>query len=163
MVKEEQELLNLKLDFISIGMCKGNMVHYNDRVKQYIALNPRGNYSIYGAIFLMPDYDVKRDILTSYYNSTTGLYGLTTAQSFFNFETLKVKPIKINKLSDLKSCKYKVGDAFDCVVPVVNTGNPRVNKYVTAKNNLLRTYHRHKRIDTNNFIQMIKENQKEND
>ena len=159
MVKSEQEMVRLDMQFLAPGICKGNMLHYSDRVKQYMALNPKGNKMVYGGIFLIKEYEIHRDKLTAYYNSQTGLYGLTTAQSFYDFRVLKVRPIKFNRMSDLEKCTYEVGDYIDCITPVVNTGNPLIRKYVKGQERL-RRYHLYKRIDKENFIQMIKENKK---
>lgn len=159
MKKTEQELAKIDLEFMSVGTMRGHMLHFQDGAKQFIGVTTPARKLVYGGIFLMPNYDIMRDRLASYYLSSTSLYGLPTTESFYVLKQFKVIPIKIKKLNDLITNKYKVGDAVDCIVPVLNMANPKVYKIANSTYKQ-RYYHTFRRIDTNNFIQMIKDNQR---
>lgn len=161
MTNQEREMIGINAKFVSLGFCKGSMYHYNDRKKLYTAVYPHGNKGVYGGIFLIENYILYRDLITAYYNSNTGTYGKSSTTSFYDFQTLKVVPIKIKKLSDLLTCDYKVGDSIDCVVPVINMNNPKLFKHVKKK--MQRWYHINKRINKDYFITMIKEQENLNE
>jgi hypothetical protein len=155
MTKQEQEKIELNLQFIACGQMRGNMYWVRDPRKQYIfAVNrERTSKVVYGGIFLMKDYDLHKHKIHAYYNNSMVYSGETLDVNLYDFTDVLVRPIKISSISDVITNRYSIGKEIECGCFVGNKSNRRMN-YNSTKG---KRYYKVKRIDKENFIQMIKD------
>ena len=158
MSKEMQEKLKINIKFISCGLMTGKMYWFSDKkIKRIYAIEQKNTTkSIYGGIFLMKYYEAEKHKLHAYYNSSEPFIGNNLPTDFYNFTDVEVKPIKIKSITDIQTCKYKIGEKIICGCFTGNENNKRI-----LFNSKRDRYYGVKRIDKKNFIKMIEENTKE--
>ena len=161
MTEEQRKKILLNAEFLTCGQMQGKMrwmVSYRSTYQEQrriFAIPKNTSKVIYGGIFLVKDWELHRQKVHAYYHNSIPNCGHTLQEDLFDYQEIPVRPIKIKNLKDLTTGRYKVGNDVPCGVFVGNSGNGRV--YYNSKNE---PYYDEKRIDKNNFIQMIKENSK---
>ena len=153
LTSQERKKIHLDLQFISFAQMQGKMYWYTDGKKKWIFAVPKDTSKlIYGAIFLMKDYDLHKHKIHAYYNNSIGSSGKTFIENTYDYIPATVRPIKLTSLSDLLSGRYKVGDKMECKCFVGNLQNARMNF-----NSNRQRYYGKQRIDKESFITLIEE------
>lgn len=153
LTQQERDKVHLDLQFISFAQMQGKMYWFTDGKKRWIFAVPQDTSKVvYGALFLMKDYDLHKHRIHAYYNNSIGSIGKTLIENSFDLFNVKTRPIKFSTLSELLTGRYKIGEAVDCMCFVGNLQNPRMNF-----NSSRQRYYGTQRIDKESFITLIEE------
>lgn len=163
MTKEKQKMLKLDLKFISLAQMQGKMFWYKTAKKiryqeERVFVIPKNTTKlVFGGLFYMPMWNENKTKILAYFNNSSQTYGSTIKEDIYDVYETTVRPIKLKKLSDLTKSKYKVGKPVEVTTFVGNLQNNRIRFNVERP-----FYYGLRRIDKNNFIKMIQEqNEKE--
>lgn len=155
MCQEEQNLFHTKIDFFSYGIVQAKMRFFNDKRKRrkYINVlkNPTLSY-VYGGIFLVDDWKDFMSMFCAYYNSSMHILGKQLQEDLFVLQEIDVIPISLKSIKEINECTYTMYDKIKCMSFVGNSANAKI-KHSNSKK-----YYSESRIDTVNFLTMIKEN-----
>lgn len=157
MEKQEQDNLSLGLEFICFGYVKAKLRFFNDDKKKRLYIVPNTGKSTqvtYGAIFELENYDEQRYKLFSYYNSLIPFVGLPMKEDIFIPAEIDVIPIKFTSLRDIENSQYTKGEIVKTLTFI---GNPQ-NELIQYNNK--RPYYKVNSINSNSFVQCIKDNVK---
>lgn len=153
LTKKEQKKIHLDLQFISFAQMQGKMYWMTDSKKRWIFAVPQDTSKvIYGAIFLLKDYDLHKHRIHAYYNNSIGSYGKTLKENTYDLSTVYVRPIKIPSLSSLTTGRYQIGEKIECKCFVGNLQNERMNF-----NSNRQRYYGVQRIDKESFLTLVEE------
>ena len=102
MTKKEQELINIysNLSFVSFGCVKGKIIWYREPTKKKSVLIPSykpTTKQVYGAIYLLEDYQNNKHRLHSYYGST---------EVYNNYLTPTLLPLSITTFEKIISQRF---------------------------------------------------------
>lgn len=155
MTKDEQELTELPLEFISLGQMKGKLRWVNDTKKRRLFAIPNKGIStkvIFGAIFLLKEYEHNMHKLHGYYHNSIPLTSHTLSEDLYQPSKTKIRLIRTASIKFLADGDYEVGPEVECDVFIGNVNNKRI------QNSLKKRYYEHRNIHAPSYLQMIKEN-----
>ncbi len=148
-----QRTLRLPIHFVSFAHMPGQLytVYGNTDMFNYVSRRSQRKV-VYGAIFLLENYDFHIRTLDSY-----GLCSLSALGRNHSLDTLhridvEVTPIKFNTLDELARLLYKEMKPIQTQTYVGNLTNPKIN--LRTKRH---TYHVHSNIDKQSFKQLYRE------
>lgn len=160
MLGSEQQLVNIPFKFLSFATTNGKMFWWNDSKRKRTCLIPQGeitkrtNRIVYGALYMLDNYEWYENALHSYYNSMASYTDLVCANDYMKPQELLVRPIKFKTLTDLSTQHYDRGGQMVALGFVVNTDNSDMNRWYRAQ------YHKMQGIDKQNFIKAVQERSK---
>ena len=157
MTAKEQNVANLKLQFISFAQIKAKGYWLNDDKQRriFVQLSPEGSRStnlFYGGLFLLKGYEENKHKLHSYYNNSFPYLNMTVQEDLYELANATAYPIKFNSLRDVEKCNYEHGTAIECFCFVGNARNKKI-QYCMKR----RGYYRQNNVDSKSFIQLIKD------
>lgn len=154
MTRQEQSFANLNLKFISYATVHGKLIWVNDTKRKRTIIIPSTTTSslVYGGLFICEDYNVDKYKLHAYYNNSIPYIGNTALEDIYDLSTNTAIPILFKNIKDIEKNKYEKGTPVECSSFVANFLNSDVN-YALSKQ-----YHKMKGVDAKYYIQMIKEN-----
>ena len=155
MLGQIQKTLRIDLEFVCFAKASAKMYWLNDSKCKRLFFIPNQGVStknVYGALFLLKDYETAKHKLHSFYNNSIPYTGETMCEDLYELTQISIIPIKFNSLSDFEQNKVVTGTSTKCYSFM---GNP-VNKQVQNSINKKR-YYRTKSIDRDSFVGLIKE------
>lgn len=156
MIRQEQELTGINLQFVSFGQLQGKPYWITDTKKKRIFCIPskgRSTKLIYGGLFIVKNYEYDRLKLHSYYNNSIQYTTRTLPSDLYDLAKVTITPIKFDSLINIENNIYSKGRKTECSCFVGNPINERI-KFNIARGK----YYGIRSVDSNNFITMIKEN-----
>lgn len=140
---EVQKQMRLPMEFISFAMVDGKMyTHYSDNGVFTIPLgNDKdwGNTKVYGALFLLNDYNYYISILDGYHACSMSNLKRNHKMDLHHRVLTKVTPIYFNSIDDLSRLKYSEGSDIDAIIYVGNLDHSKIYKrfLITQSNRIV--------------------------
>lgn len=156
MTKKEQKLTGLNLKFVAYAQVKAKAYWVNDNKRKRIFLIPSKGVStklMYGAIFLLKNYEENKYKLHAYYNNSFAYLNMTIKEDLYDFSNVIISPIKFNSLKNIELCNYTYGNPIECVCFIGNEKNNKIQNSIKR-----RRYYKENNVDQKNFIQLIRDN-----
>ena len=162
MTKDYQKLTGIDLEFVCYAKTYARTYWIDDSKKKRrftVYDKKKSMKTVYGALFHVKDYEKDKHRLHSIYNNSIPFTAQTHREDLYDFVEIQAFPIKFKALQDFLTNNVVVGEPIRCMSFVGNLSNAKVKKYSKT------SYHRCTDIDKDNFITLIKENNKvkEND
>lgn len=153
MTKEYQEIMRLPVKFLSLGIVNAKLYYYNDtkRKRKFIIPNQKQSSSVvFGAIYLLQNYDEYKLHIHSFYNNEAILENYFK-EDCFKFSPIQVTPIKAKTYDDLLRNNIEYLDKLSCDAFIGNLQNSKIDKSVKHR------YYKMGVMDTTSFKQLLKE------
>ena len=157
MLKRIQNILRLPIQFVSYGYTYGSMYFLNDGKKRRHFLIKGTRRCVYGAIYVIEDYEEFRSSLHSFYNSSATYTNQTLSSDLYVEDTAQVTPISFNSIQDFEIAKIQKGEPVECNLFCGNSFNTKVDKSIKHGS----YYKKSNGLDAVSFLQLIKEKQDE--
>lgn len=151
-----QQLVRIPLHFLSYGYIRAKMYWLNDDKKRRYFAVPltkqvhcrEYNTYIFGALYLMTDYDEYKNALFSFYNSSLEYYNYIQDTDLYVPVICAVTPIEFSSLKDFDVCKYEKFDKLNAMTMMGNQFNDKVRKSIDKG----RYYRYNRGIDVPSFL-----------
>lgn len=155
--EEERKLLKTDTEFLTYAVVYGKMYWFNDSKKRRKFITPANNNlaalaRVYGAIFLMKDYDNYYLTVHSYYNNSKPYTNKTLIEDMFVMTDVLAFPFKMKNIMDMNTGNLEFGKPVECSSFVGNIMNKKI------AHSLSKPYYKHKPIDKGSFIKLVGEN-----
>lgn len=125
----KQKVLNIPLEFVSFGLMCGSMYssHWNQStfIMDNVQKRPWGNTVVYGAIFLLRDFDFYIQALDAYQGCSLSVLRRNHQLDYQHRHIKKITPIYFSNLKQFSHLLYQEGTQVEAHV---YTGNPKHNK-----------------------------------
>lgn len=154
--------LKVPLEFIAFSHIKGNMYHHwysgNSNmypVNTFVLQKDRqwGNNVVYGALYLLNDFDFWIRVLDSYHGCSKSILTKNHNNDIHHREVLPCTPIMFNTLDELARLKYMEKEHVNAHVYLGNQKHPKINKrFLTTK-----SYRILNGIDVASFTEQFRE------
>lgn len=131
MLKEQQKILEVNMQFVSFAYAKGKLYNISKRKKmeRFVLTNRTKTLEVvYGAIFLVSNWEWDKMKLCSFYSNSIPYSGETLDSDLFDLVSINVVPIKFNSIEEFVNLEYKVLEPIDCLAFVENKENEYVKK-----------------------------------
>lgn len=156
MLKSEQEITEIKMNFLSFAQTKAKLYWFDDDKRKRIFAIPHKTKtaSLYGALYEV-DYDIYKYKLHSYYYNMFPYTEKDCKYDYFKLTTVTAIPLRFNSLTQLQNNKTIKGEEIEVLMFAGNNEN----KVVTHNQ---RIYYKLHGIDVDSFIKLTKEKQNQN-
>lgn len=135
MRKEVQEALKVDMKPICFAMTRGRLWKMNEgwRKSELICLDvteTKQKY-IYGMLFLVDYWNFNEAKVHAYYGSLQHITKEVVDDSPFEFQEREIVPFSLDRLDDLRVCKFKkVGKPMKAIMPVYNKNQTQMKKWI---------------------------------
>lgn len=136
MLKEYQKILETNMDFVSFGYVRGKLYNFSKKTNDYrYFLKPmrRTLDIVYGAIFVINNWEWDKLKLCSFYNNSIPFNGETIQSDIFDLKKIDVVPIKFSSIKEFTEVKYEVGESIECHVFIGNENNEDIKKWTNFR------------------------------
>lgn len=154
MIKRMQFLLGIPIKFLSYGYIHAKMYFLNDgKKKRYFFIKANGR-CVYGAIFVIDDYEAYKNAISAFYSNTEEFTTIPCPIDLYVKTTVEVTPITFNSIEDFERVNFNRAEPIEC-----NSfcGKP-TNKKVMHSIDKSAYYGVRNGVDAVSFLKLIKEN-----
>lgn len=158
-----QEQLKLPLEFMSYGISFAKMYYQFGKKDTFIIANDDipnklwGNSVVYGAIFLLKDFDFYSRVLDGYHLCSQAVLGRNHVRDVQHRRITEIKPIFFNSIDELARLKYKESDEpIEAQCYFGNLQHPKILRRIMAS---VKYQHRIlDGVDPQNFKELFRRN-----
>lgn len=155
LTKKARELIRIKAKFICYAHTKGCLNWFNDSRHKRLFLSEHSRSVVYGALFVINNFDENSLQLFSYYGSSIPYTDKIMQEDFFYLKNITATPISFKSLEDIQHYNYNKFSEISCCAFFGNKKNKLIKKSLNNR----RYYGLHGQpVDAMNFIQLVKEN-----
>lgn len=147
----------MPLQFIAFAHIEGKLYHLPGKRGTFVANgdNSWGNNVVYGAIFLLQDFDFHIRTLDSMSLCSLSTLGRNHSLDMMHRLRVQATPIHFDSINELERLMYKETEPIEVQAYIGNLNHPKINHRVANRNS--RYYRIIDGINADSFLQLYRE------